>query len=218
MGEQALLTLPRNMFRCAGVPHVSAGTNMTKRLVLIAALSICVSFCGPPRSPNPAVTAIPTQRPTSTPKPTATVAPTETVTVIAPASPLATSRPAGRTPSPVRTATRQAASPPSACGIIPGTQRVGVGFFDLASRIVTFCNTDLAAMDVCELRTIEYCNCNKTSGCCSTAKADELSIGSETTILRYPAGTTSFQASIPQRCRTHNSDRVIIMAFPNPLP
>ncbi len=191
---------------------------MTKRLFLIAILSICVCYCGPPPATTPAATAIPTQRPTSTPKPTATLAPTETETVIATAAPVATSRPPARTTSPVRTATRPAAGPPSPCGVIPGTQRIGVGFFDLSSRIVTFCNSDLAAMDVCELRTIEYCSCNKTSGCCSSPKAEELTIGSQTTILLYPSGTMSFQASIPPRCRTHNSDRVIIMAFPNPLP
>lgn len=166
----------------------------------------------PAPSPAPAATQIPVSN-----SPTAASTPTHTLTASSTATPIPATTSPTQNPTQITTATRQADNFPSSCGDIPGTQKIGIGFFDFQARTVTFCNADIAAMDVCELRTLESCHCNSTSGCCQNPGAD-LSIGDRISTLHYPAGTTSFQASIPPACRRHNSDRVLIIGFQNPLP
>jgi hypothetical protein len=153
----------------------------------------------------------PTQ--TSTPQPTPTLTASATVPPTARATVAILPTPIPQSPPPPN----QSNNPPSRCGYIPGTIQIGFGFFNLQERTVTFCNADLAAIDACDPRTLEYCHCNRTSGCCENPK-DNLIVGPQTTTLHYPTGTTSFQASIPPACRRHGSDRVIIMGFTNPLP
>lgn len=179
-------------------------------------LSILFVACQPAATaPAPSLAPAATPIPTATNNPTA--APTPTSTAISTATPIPATLSPAPNPTQITTATRPADSFPSACADIPGTQKVGVGFFDFQARTVTFCNADLAEMDACEPQNLEFCHCNSTSGCCQNPGTN-LSIGQRTTTLHYPAGTTSFQASIPPACRRHNSDRVLIMGFQNPLP
>ena len=188
-------------------------------LPLIAALSTLLTFCvpAPTPTPTPVATLIPTATSTPTFGPTAAPTPTRTQTEIPTGTPIPTATSHTQNPNQITNATRQTNNPPTSCGDIPGTQKIGVGYFDLQSRTVTFCNADIAAMDACEPSNLEYCHCNSTSGCCQSPGGD-LSIGDQTSTLHYPAGTTSFQASIPPACRKHDSDRVLIIGFPNPLP
>ncbi len=212
-------------------------------LPLIVALSTLLTFCVPAPTPTPAptatliptATAISTSSPTAAPtptraqteiptataiptfNPTAAPTPTRIQTEIPTGSPTLTTTSPTQNPNQTTTATRQANNYPTSCDI-PGTQQIGIGFFDLQSRIVTFCIPDIAAVDACEPRNLEFCHCNSTSGCCQRPGVGDLSIGDQTVTLHYPAGTTSFQAAMPPACRTHGSDRVLIIGFPNPLP
>lgn len=197
-------------------------------LPLIAVLSMLLTFCMPAPTPTPGRTAtlIPTvaANPISSPtitaiptsSPTAVPTPTRTQTEIPTDVPTPTPTLQTQNQNPTANATRQTNNFPTSCDI-PGTLKIGIGFFDLQSRIVTFCLPDIAAMDACEPRNLEYCHCNNTSGCCQNPGSD-LFIGDQTVTLHYPAGTTSFQASIPPACRRHGSDRVLIIGFQNPLP
>lgn len=198
---------------------------MKRLLPLIAVLATLMTFCAPALTPTPTLAPTPTRATTPIPSVTATL--TVSPTPVSTSTPTRTETLAG-TPSPTiiarlpepsqtATATRVADNSPVSCEI-PGTRKIGIGFFDLQSRTVTFCLPDLASMDACEPRTLEYCHCNNTSGCCQKPADGDLIIGERTVTLRYPAGTTSFQASIPPACRSHNSDRVLIMGFAGPLP
>ncbi len=198
----------------------SVGTNIVKPTLFLPFIILSILFvaCQPastPPAPTPAPTA--TQIPTAANSPTAASTPTRTRTDISTATAIPATTSPAQSPTQIATATRLTDNFPSSCGDIPGTQKIGVGYFDFQARTVTFCNADIAAMDVCELRTLEYCHCNSTSGCCQNPGAD-LSIGDRTSTLHYPSGTTSFQASITPACRRHNSDRVLIIGFQNPLP
>lgn len=170
------------------------------------------STLAPSRVALPVATGAPTNSPTATPS--STLVPTETPT----RTPTSTTVAPTPTTIPSTVTPVQASNPPTLCGTIPGTVRYDLGHFNFQERMVTFCNADIAQIDVCEPHNIEYCRCNSTSGCCQKPRDGELIVGDQITTLYYPAGTSSFQASIPPKCRSHNSDRVLIIGFNGPLP